>query len=182
MLRTDERIAEMNGRLRKYLEDERAGARWQLGLSLPCFLAGALVLLSGFPPFWQGLGWPLLLLGGIQLWTGRQGLRESRRLNDRLPLLLQKDPPALARQEVDRMADRLTYLQRLRLTALSVVIFGIMLALTGGLIRPSSFTLGLGMGCCLPGAIMLVLAISSHWRNEMYAYELQSFAEKFPLS
>lgn len=175
-------IGDMAYRLEVYLKGEKAAASWHLGFGLAMpLLGGGILVLSGLP-FWRGLGWTLILTAALQGWTGWDNRRGWRRLAVRLPSLLQQAPQAFAREETDRMQLVLPHHQRLRAAILGLLILGIILTLIGGVLSSLPFTLGLGTGCCLQGATLLVLTIAGHWRNELYSYEVKSFGEQYPRS
>lgn len=165
----------MKERLHSYLLGERKAGRTYLLFAAAATVAGVVPLITVPTPFWQGVSTAVLAIALIEYWAGWQFLRRYRRLQERLPALLENQPTRYRDEELRRCEVLEQRYARQRSVVILFIVLGISLALLGGVVHPRPLTMGMGYGLCLQGAVLLVLDLAAQWRNGIYYQQVDHF-------
>lgn len=152
--------------IQTYFNAEKKGAYVALAIGLVACTLGFSFLIGALAPFYTGLALPLVLLGIVQVVAGGSVARRSDFQAYELQKLLGNDPEELVAQELPRMGKVMRNFVWLRWVEGVFIVLGIALMLFNpGLV----FGMGLGLGLCVQGALMLVFDYYAERRALKYA-------------
>lgn len=149
-----------------YFASEKKAAFVACTIGLVACTCGFYFLIGAMPPFYTGLAIPLVILGIIQVVTGAFIARRSDMQAYDLQKMLGEDPDEFVSLESPRMGKVMRNFVLLRWVEGAIIVVGIALVLfSTGLV----FTMGLGLGLCFEGIMMLVFDYFAEKRGEKYA-------------
>lgn len=152
--------------IQSYFRAEKQGGFVALSLGIfTCFVAGC-IFLAAAPPFYTGLGIPLILIGIIQMAVGSAIARRTDRQADDLEQLLADDPAGFSKEETERMAVVLRNFNTSRWIETGVASVGGILVLLN---QEAGFLKGLGAGMVIQAVIMFVFDYFAEKRGLRYA-------------
>ena len=164
----------MKNRLEKHLRAERKDAFKIMLFGASATAIGIVLAWTKISSFTQGFGAALSILSLLPLWSGIHLLGEVRRLKPYLPGLLASHPARFRSEEIDRCDRNERHFNRQRNFLILFLFMGIILALLGGVLQQSPFTMGTGFGLCLESAVLLVFDLAAQWRNTLYRQRLEN--------
>ncbi len=163
----------MERRFDLYIWGERATALFLMGWGLLSAAAAAWAYAC-----WPGkMLWALLLtvclLSLLQVYAGIRRLLQARLLKRELHPIVEIAPPSFAAQELPRIDKREQSAMRRRFIEQALFILGMCFALAGGLRLSGQFLLGTGLGLCVQSAVLLIITLTSQWRDAVYRNEIE---------
>ena len=163
----------MERRFNAYLRSERWMALFSIGW-------GALSAVAAGWAYrhWQGeLFWALLftifLLSLVQVWAGIRRLLKARSLRNELHSIVEIAPPTFAALELPRLDKRELSFVRRRFIEQALFVMGLCFALAGSFGISGQSLLGTGIGLCVQMAVLLIITLTSQWRDSLYRNEIE---------
>ena len=161
-------------KIQSYFASEKKGGYLALSIGLISCTIGFSFLLSAMPPFYVGLAIPLILFGGVELFAGATVARRRDFQAYDLQKLLGNDPEEFVSTESPRMGKVMRTFVILRWLEGVAVVIGVILILVA---QDMVFTMGLGLGMLVHGAIMLVFDYFAEKRAAKYSLFVDTVLE-----
>ena len=155
-------------RLQEYLKGERASA---IALLLIGILSAAIAFFMNLfleADLGQGLMISIFCLSALQLLRGGIQFRQAQQLSPELPFLLNTHPHEFYQKEDARTEKQARKLNGFILAETIILALGISMALWGSIGQENSFSVGLGVGCMVQSALLIVHDIYANLRLGLY--------------
>lgn len=152
--------------IQSYFTSEKKAAFGSLAIGLVACTVGFTFFLGAMPPFYTGLAIPFVIIGIIQVFVGATVARRSDFQAFDLQKMLGNDPEEFMQLESPRMGKVMRNFVLIRRVEVAFIVSGIALIFLN---LELVFSMGLGIGLCLQGAILLVFDYFAEKRAEKYS-------------
>ncbi|MCB9049412.1 MAG: hypothetical protein H6556_08280 [Lewinellaceae bacterium] len=163
----------MERRFHAYLWGERCTGLFLAGWAVLSASAAGLAYHYWPGKLLQAMLMVVCLLSLVQLRAGVRRLWQARRLKKALHPIVEIAPPSFAAQEIPRLEDREQVAMRRRFLEQALFVMGLCFALAGGFRVSGDFLLGTGIGLCIQMAVLLIVTLTSQWRDSVYRNEVE---------
>ncbi len=158
----------------KYFQAERSESLLFIVVGILSVLAALVFWLDIQKPFYNGMGWPLLLVALIQLTVGLTVLMRSSQDAERVNKMVEREPYRIDREEIPRMEQVMKNFVWYRWIEILLSLAGLALIL---FFEEPGYWKGVGAGLFLQAGLMLVLDFFAERRGQAYLDALRDFIE-----